>query len=130
MILTNENYLKEAEKVIDNLCKDKKTGRLFHAPKITTTKLRKILSMVSEIYSDASRMRDEKLDTEMKSRLQYLKLHIVYEEGREPVVKEFVEESKLKAALDEVKDSKSQLIIFCHYVEALVAYRKYKGNDK
>ena len=130
MILTNENYLKEAEKVIDNLCKDKKTGRLFHSPKITTTKLRKILSMVSEIYSDASRMRDEKLDTEMKSRLQYLKLHIVYEEGREPVVKEFVEESKLKAALDEVEDSKSQLIIFCHYVEALVAYRKYKGNDK
>lgn len=130
MILTNENYLKEAEKVIDNLCKDKRTGKQLYAPKITTTKLRKILSMVSEIYSDASRLREEKLDTEMKSRLQYLKLHIIYEEGREAVVKEFVEESKLTEALDEVKDSKSQLINFCHYVEALVAYRKFKGNDK
>ena len=86
--------------------------------------------MVSEIYSDASRMREEKLDSEMKSRLKYLKLHIVYEEGREPVVKEFVEESKLIGALDEVEDSKSNLIVFCRYVEALVAYRKFKGNDK
>ena len=33
-------------------------------------------------------------------------------------------------ALDEVEDSKSKLIVFCHYVEALVAYRKFKGNDK
>jgi len=130
MILTNENYLEKAEKVIDNLCKDKRTGKPLYAPKITTTKLRKILSMVSEIYSDASRLRDEQLDTEMKSRLQYLKLHIIYEEGREAVVKEFVEESELTHALDEVKDSKSQLINFCHYVEALVAYRKFKGNDK
>ena len=86
--------------------------------------------MVSEIYSDASRSREEKLDTEMRSRLQYLKLHIVYEEGREPAVKDFVKKSELIGALDEVKDSKSQLIIFCHYVEALVAYRKFKGNDK
>jgi CRISPR-associated protein, csm2 family len=130
MILTNENYLEKAEKVIDILSKDKKTGKTLYAPKITTTKLRKILSMVSEIYSDASRMREEKLDSEMKSRLKYLKLHIVYEEGREPVVKEFVEESKLIGALDEVEDSKSNLIVFCHYVEALVAYRKFKGNDK
>ena len=130
MILTNENYLEKAEKVIDTLSKDKKTGKTLYAPKMTTTKLRKILSMVSEIYSDASRMREEKLDSEMKSRLKYLKLHIVYEEGREPVVKEFVEESNLIGALDEVEDSKSQLIIFCHYVEALVAYRKFKGNDK
>ena len=130
MILTNENYLEKAEKVIDTLSKDKKTGKTLYAPKITTTKLRKILSMVSEIYSDDSRMREEKLDSEMKSRLKYLKLHIVYEEGREPVVKEFVEESKLIGALDEVEDSKSNLIVFCRYVEALVAYRKFKGNDK
>ena len=130
MILTNENYLEKAEKVIDTLSKDKKTGKTLYAPKITTTKLRKILSMVSEIYSDASRMREEKLDSEIKSRLKYLKLHIVYEEGREPVVKEFVEESKLIGALDEVEDSKSNLIVFCRYVEALVAYRKFKGNDK
>ena len=130
MILTNENYLEKAEKVIDTLSKDKKTGKTLYAPKITTTKLRKILSMVSEIYSDASRMREEKLDAEMRSRLKYLKLHIVYEEGRESVVKEFVEESNLIGALDEVEDSKSKLILFCHYVEALVAYRKFKGNDK
>lgn len=125
MILTNENYLKKAENVIDNLNKNEK-GII----NLTTTKLRKILSMVSEIYSDASRSREEKLDTEMRSRLQYLKLHIVYEEGREPAVKDFVKKSELIGALDEVKDSKSQLIIFCHYVEALVAYRKFKGNDK
>lgn len=125
MILTNENYLEKAEQVINNLRKNDR-GLIL----LTTTKLRKILSMVSEIYSDASRIREEKLDAEMRSRLQYLKLHIVYEEGRESVVKEFVEESNLIGALDEVEDSKSKLILFCHYVEALVAYRKFKGNDK
>ena len=125
MILTNENYLEKAEQVIDNLRKNDK-GLIL----LTTTKLRKILSMVSEIYSDASRIREEKLDAEMRSRLQYLKLHIVYEEGREPAVKDFVKKSELIGALDEVKDSKSKLILFCHYVEALVAYRKFKGNDK
>ena len=125
MILTNENYLEKAEQVIDNLRKNDK-GLIL----LTTTKLRKILSMLSEIYSDASRIREEKLDAEMRSRLQYLKLHIVYEEGREPAVKDFVKKSELIGALDEVKDSRSKLIIFCHYVEALVAYRKFKGNDK
>lgn len=125
MILTNENYLEKAEQVIDNLRKNDK-GLIL----LTTTKLRKILSMVSEIYSDASRIREEKLDAEMRSRLQYLKLHIVYEEGREPAVKDFVKKSELIGALDEVNDSKSQLILFCRYVEALVAYRKFKGNDK
>ena len=125
MILTNENYLEKAEQVIDNLRKNDK-GLIL----LTTTKLRKILSMVSEIYSDASRIREEKLDAEMRSRLQYLKLHIVYEEGREPTVKDFVKKSELIGALDEVEDSKSKLIVFCHYVEALVAYRKFKGNDK
>ena len=57
MILTNENYLEKAEQVINNLRKNEK-GLIL----LTTTKLRKILSMVSEIYSDASRirLRDEK----------------------------------------------------------------------
>lgn len=137
MILTNENYLKEAEEVIENLCKDERTGKKLDAPKITTTKLRKILSMVSEIYSDASRLREERLDSNMISRLQYLKLHIIYEAGREKKnekdetpVGEFVRKSDLIGELDNIKDSRAQLIIFCHYVEALVAYRKFKGNDK
>ena len=132
MILTNENYLKKAEKVIDSLKRNKK-GTI----NLTTTKLRKILSMVSEIYSDASRLREERLDSNMISRLKYLKLHIIYEAGREKKnerdenpVGEFVTKSNLIGVLDEIKDSKSQLINFCHYVEALVAYRKFKGNDK
>lgn len=132
MSLTNENYLEKAKNVIDNLNKNEK-GII----NLTTTKLRKILSMVSEIYSDACRLREEKLDTEMRSRLQYLKLHIIYEAGREKKnekdetpVGEFVTKSNLIEALDKIKDSRAQLIIFCHYVEALVAYRKFKGNDK
>ena len=132
MILTNENYLKKAEKVVDSLEKNEK-GLI----KLTTTKLRKILSMVSEVYSDISRLREERLDSNMISRLQYLKLHIIYEAGREKKnekdetpVGEFVRKSDLIGELDNIKDSRAQLIIFCHYVEALVAYRKFKGNDK
>ena len=29
-----------------------------------------------------------------------------------------------------VKDSKSQFLLFCRYMEALVAYRKFSGRDE
>ena len=32
--------------------------------------------------------------------------------------------------LKKVKDSKSQFLLFCRYMEALVAYRKFSGRDE
>lgn len=57
---------------------------------LTTSKIRNILSMVSELYTDAQHSREDKLDADMVSRVQYLKMRIAYEAGRERSVKDFV----------------------------------------
>ena len=106
MGINKENYVDQAEQVIKNLMTDRK-GNIT----LTTSKIRNILAMVSEIY-------------------QYLRLRIVYESGRETSVKDFVQKAKILEELKKVKDSKSQFLLFCRYMEALVAYRKFSGRDE
>ena len=71
----------------------------------------------------------------VRDKLAYLKVKLIYQSGRYPVVKRFVEVSKLIQALDrlEVKyyqqpEEKAMIILFCRYMEALVAYFKYYGG--
>ena len=123
MKLTNENYVGEAEKVIRNLL-DKNRGRI-----LTTSKIRNILSMISDIYNDVRYLPGEELNAEILGRIQYLKLHVVYEAGRERAVKDFIEEADLLSVIDSIGKSKEKFLLFCHYMEALVAYRKYLGKN-
>ncbi len=123
MKLTNENYVGEAEKVIRNLL-DKNRGRI-----LTTSKIRNILSMISDIYNDVRYLPGEELNAEILGRIQYLKLHVVYEAGRERTVKDFIEEADLLSVIDSIGKSKEKFLLFCHYMEALVAYRKYLGKN-
>jgi CRISPR-associated protein, csm2 family len=55
-------------------------------------------------------------------------MHTIYEAGREPSVKKFVEEAQIIEQIDKIKADKDKLILFCLYMEALVAYRKYLGG--
>lgn len=126
MVITKENYVDHAEQVMRKLCDNGSRQRDL----VTTSKIRSILSMVSDIYNNVRLERDPKLNENLKERLQYLKMRMVYEAGREPSVKTFIEEARLMKALDEVGDSRERLITFCHYMEALVAYRKFLGGDK
>lgn len=126
MVITKENYVDHAEQVMRKLCDNGSRQRNL----VTTSKIRSILSMVSEIYNNVRLERDPELNENLKERLQYLKMRMVYEAGREPSVKTFIEEARLMKALDEVGDSRERLITFCHYMEALVAYRKFLGGDK
>ena len=123
MKLTNENYVGEAEKVIRNLL-DKNRGRI-----LTTSKIRNILSMISDIYNDVRYLPGEELNAEILGRIQYLKLHVVYEAGRERAVKDFIEEADLLSVIDSIGKSKEKFLLFCHYMEALVDYRKYLGKN-
>ena len=128
MKLTNENYVDEAEKVIVELCK--KTDKYGNPDLVSTSKIRKILSMVTGIYNDARHMIGDSLDSDMRGRLQYLKMHIVYEAGRdnkEGPVRRFIDKAELVSLIDSVSNKKD-LIIFCHYMEALVAYQRYHGG--
>ncbi len=126
MKLDSINYVDEAERVIKSL--KVTNGRGEPTLKMTTSKIRNLLSMVSEIFNDTSHLQEEVLPVEMQSRVQYLKLRMAYEAGRERDVKEFIEKANLMILIKNIGKSKEQLLLFCRYMEALVAYHKFYGG--
>ena len=111
--LTNENYVKQAEDVINNLIAGK-------SKILTTSKIRKLLAMVSDMYTKAKRLKSNTLSSDWVSKIQYFKMHTIYEAGREPSVKKFVEEAQIIEQIDKIKADKDKLILFCLYMDALV----------
>ena len=127
----NWDYVAEADKVVGQL-KRNRSERII----LTTSKIRKMLSMTADIYNEAKLLpKQGKISDALRDRLQYLKIQIVYEYGRDTErdapVKDFIDKAKLLDLLGQVQDSNEKLQIFCHYMEALVAYhRYYGGSDK
>ena len=125
--LNKVNYVSCAEQAIKSLMEiDRRTGDLVL--KLTTSKIRNLLAMVSEIYNDINHYQNEKLDEEFLSRIQYLKMRFVYEAGREQMVKSFIQKTEILENIDAIKDKKENLVLFCNYMEALVAYHKFNGG--
>ena len=65
MTINHENYVDEAEKVIKSLSKDRHNNLL-----LTTSKIRNILSMINDIYNDTLHYNEDKIDNELKGRVQ------------------------------------------------------------
>lgn len=96
----------------------------------TTSKIRNILAMVSEIYNDVISEHEEALSLELQSRIEYLKVRLVYECGREPrIVKPFVSKAGLLELLNNIGDNREKFINFARYMEALVAYHRFLGGQ-
>lgn len=112
-------YVKEAEEIIKSI-KDYsgKNG-------ITSSQIRIILSLINELYDMIRLDTSEKLSTAVQSHIQYIKMKIMYQAGRESKVKDFVGKSHIAEHLDNVGNSRAKLLLVCHYMEALVAYHKY-----
>ena len=119
-LITEENYVGKAESVI--------TALIGRKELLTTSKIRKLLAILSEIYTDARHDGKKELSDEIKSRIQYFKMRFVYDAGREKTVKAFWEAAQIEKQIDKIGNSKKELILFCHYMEALVAYRKFLGG--
>lgn len=111
-----EDYVDEAEKVIQSL--DPRRA-------ITTSKLRNLLSLVSDIYNVENLRDDSHLLSESKTALTMLRIRVVYEAGREQKVKDFVQAAKLLEYIKGIGNDRVKLIDFAHYMEALVAYHRY-----
>lgn len=128
MILTKINYVEVAEDAILSMGYRGKDGKWRIG--ITTSKIRNLLAMISELYNEAIHLPGNELDSDILSTIQYLKMRFAYEAGREHNVMEFVNKAKIFQVIDEIGNSKENLIIFSHYMESLVAYRKFHfGND-
>ena len=128
MKITNDNYVDEAEKAIKSLgekYKDRKGKSLI----VSTTKIRNILAMTADIYNDAVLLEDDNLTEALKDKLTYLRVRCLYESGRDKNVKNFIEEAQILENMKEIKTRKDY-ILFSHYMESLVAWRKYKYEEK
>lgn len=118
-------YVEDAEKVF----KDWYSTR---DKKITTSKIRGLLSGMSDIYNDVVRVEGEELPQDIVDRIQYLKVQFVYEYGRDDKkdgsVRRFINESKILNKIDQIGTSKKKFIEMDRYMEALVAYHRFYGG--
>ncbi|GHV44892.1 type III-A CRISPR-associated protein Csm2 [Synergistales bacterium] len=116
------SYVEDAEAAIKALAKSNRGDFL-----LTTSKIRNLLSSVSQIYNDA-RGADKTLADDIVGRIQYLRVRMVYEAGREPAVMDFVTKAKLLEKQAQIANSRDKFIEFHRYFEALVAYFKFHGG--
>lgn len=126
------NYVDNAEEAIKSLIETDRNGN--KVIKLTTSKIRNILMMVTDLYNEAIRCKEEQLSSDIVSRVKYMKMRLVYEIGRDIAdrgkagVEEFAKKAKLLEIIDSIGYSREDLILFCKYMEALVAYHKYYGG--
>ena len=111
------DYVDAAETVMRRLAENNK--------KITTSKIRNIFSLITDIYNVENLRDDPKLLAESRNALMMARIRIVYEAGREQTVKDFITEAKLLAYIKDIGNEREKLIRFAHYMEALVAYHRY-----
>ena len=124
------DYVARAEKVINSI-KDNR-GNI----RVTTTQLRKFLAIANLIDNEVKlcELRDEikndKLPDKIVNEILSMKVKLVYQAGREPNVKYFVDKSGLLKDIDNINGRASKFKDFFNYLEALTAYHKFEGGKK
>ncbi|WIK66789.1 type III-A CRISPR-associated protein Csm2 [Globicatella sanguinis] len=117
-ILTETNYVDKAEKIVQSL--NKKNDKFI----LTTSQIRNILSSTSHLFDKVKYSSFEDVIGDIK----YLQVQVIYQASRQYSVKDFVNKAELLDILKEVNSIES-IILFCRYMEALVAYFKYYGGN-
>lgn len=115
--VTDEDFAAKAEGILER-------GRDEGFWKLTTSKLRGIYSLIMNIRT---RSNSEAEFDERKGDIQYLKVRMAYEAGRESSVRQFLDATHLMALVDGV-GTYEQFKLYCRYAEALVAYFKFFGG--
>ena len=127
----NKNYVDVAKDEVEKL----NNKGYIKEKKLTTSKIRSIMSMIAEIYKLVIMNTEQKLSSEIISKLQYFKIRCLYEAGRgvaekNYAVKDFIDSSNIVELIKEIADSRKRLINYYHYIEALVAWFKYSGGKE
>lgn len=120
MLIDETNYVDKAEEAIKRLANLKDRRDV-----VSTSKLRNLLGMVSDVYNDVLNVKEETLSRDIIERINYMRLRFYYEAGRESSVKNLLETAKVFEVLKSVGSSRQNYILFSRYMEALVAFRKY-----
>lgn len=129
--LSETDYVETAEKAILTL-KRENIGKINETFALTTSQIRNLLAMTSEILnkinsSKSAELNNNELPFSIVQYLNSFKIRSVYEYGRQKEVKEFIINAHILEHLNEIKNIKD-CELFCHYMEALVAYHRYHGG--
>lgn len=130
MRINDNNCVDKAENVIKNLVKGARKNFKGEPDIVTTSKIRNLLAMNADIYNQVLTKSSEKLDDEICGRIEYLRVRFMYECGREPKVKEFVQQAEILEILKEIKQRKKNYLLFSRYMETLIAFHKYYGGKE
>ena len=127
-----ENYVDEAERIMRALISSGTT--------ITTSKIRNLLSLVTDIYNDESIRTEDKLKPDSVVKLNLMRVRVAYEYGRDNgesvgkdkvyPMREFISQAHLREYLKGISTDRADLIRFAHYMEALVAFHRYLGGKE
>lgn len=128
MRINEKNYVDKAEKVISELAEESKAKSRGIVNIVTTSKIRNLLAMTSDIYNQVLVHPSEKLNEDLAGQIEYLRVRFMYECGREPKVKEFVKKAEILEILKEIGASKKNYLQFSRYMEALIAFHRYYGG--
>lgn len=123
-----EDYVAEAERNMRKLGAEDARNPGKYRFEITTSKIRNILSIVSDIYNNELLSSNPELSEPNKAKKKFLQVRILYEAGREESVKKFILQTKLLDYLKQAGDDRKKFMEFAKYMEALVAYHLYLGG--
>lgn len=127
MKINAQNYVDSAEQVIIKLSKKvDRNGRTVQM--VTTSKIRNLLAMISDIYNEIMNQNQKELSEEICAKIEYLRVRFIYESGRETKVKDLVMEADILDILKNIGKDRDKFILFNRYMEALVAFHKYYGG--
>lgn len=97
---------------------------------ITNTQLRLILSNSVIIKNKIkNNNNNEKLSIEIQNEIKYLLIKLIYQAGREPKVKKFIEDFEVANKIKQIGDSAKKFNEFYRYLEEIVAYSKYYEDE-
>ncbi len=90
--------------------------------------------MTAEILNEVNASKgslkgDSLLPLKVKEKLNYLRIRSVYESGRDNSlkVKNFMTKAQIIEHISKIR-TLNDCTLFCHYIEALVAYHRFEGG--
>ena len=112
-----EDCIDQAEKLMQRFNRD-----------ITTSKIRRLYSLVTDVYNTERLRTGETLSEDSISAVGLMRVRIAYECGRDEKVKSFVQNTHILEYLKGLGNKRENFIHFTQYMEALVAYHKFFGG--
>ncbi|WP_018998996.1 type III-A CRISPR-associated protein Csm2 [Megamonas rupellensis] len=130
-----ENIVDKAELAIKSIRKPNKKNHDKLVIELKTNQIRKILTAVNilknkvDIYKIAN-PQAKKLDEELQMEIEFLRVNMSYQAGRDNLVREFIEKADLLNMVKDINGDIKAFENFCRYIEALVAFHKFYGGQE